>query len=653
MSDISIPGVTNSSRMDTNQMVEDLMEIERIPVRRLETRVETFNAQNDAWQALGRQLSQLRDTARAMYGFENPFRDRVAETSDPAVVTATASREAFEGSEEITVLQTAGSDRFASSSLARDFEVPAGRYGFRVGDDEETFRFAGGSLREFASQVNDRMGDHVRLSVIPDTATTTVLVIQAQEEGAAQRLGFTEDAVAFSEQIGLMSPPQGDRTVTFLDQQPLQLEPETSRELAPPSRAVVADGMVLRYEIRITEEEREPWTPPPAPPGATLPDAGSVAFEGIVVQNEGLGFDLPPLPDAEEPPFVEDNAILTVASGGQRVALPAAPQSGEFVTVEIPAADLPATVDRLIATNRNTHRTVELRNVRLLDPAARDGAIPLRPLDQARDARIEYNGIEIGRDSNEVDDLIPGVTINLRRASDEPVTVSVAPNRDAAKDAIINFVGFYNQVIRDTNIYTRTDRDIIDQIDYFTDDERETMEERLGIFQGDTGINQLRTSLQTVMMEAYGDGGDPVRLLAEIGISTNASGAGGFDPSRLRGYLEIDENALDTALEQNFDAVGRLFGRDSDGDLVTDTGVAFAVNRYVTPYVQTGGIIASRSGSLDTRVSSTQDQIERYNDRLEDYETQLRTEFGQMEGALQSLEEQGRAFENLGTQGNR
>jgi len=68
--------------------------------------------------------------------------------------------------------------------------------------------------------------------------------------------------------------------------------------------------------------------------------------------------------------------------------------------------------------------------------------------------------------------------------------------------------------------------------------------------------------------------------------------------------------------------------------------------------VRTGGIIASRTDSLDTRIGQTEDRIDRYNDRLEDYEADLRTEFGRMEGALDQLEESSRALDNLNTGNN-
>lgn len=90
-----------------------------------------------------------------------------------------------------------------------------------------------------------------------------------------------------------------------------------------------------------------------------------------------------------------------------------------------------------------------------------------------------------------------------------------------------------------------------------------------------------------------------------------------------------------------------LFGRDSDGDLITDTGVAFALDSYIKSYVETGGIIAYKVSTLDSRIERTKDDIDDYNLRLEDREAELRAQYGAMEGALESMQRNSQALENF------
>jgi flagellar hook-associated protein 2 len=653
VSDISIPGISNNRGMDTSKMVDDLMEVERIPVRRMERQVETYETQRQTWQSLSRQVGRLRDTARSLYGFENPFRDRIAASSNESVLQATASRQASEGIDEITVLQTAGRDRFASTPLATDHRIPAGRYEFSVGDESRSFRFTGGSLREFASEINRRMEGIVKATVVPNTRTSSVIIFEGQKEGAEAQLGFGEDTVSLMEEIGVMTQPRPENSVSLLQDQPLLLEPGAGEELRLPRPFDIEEGMVLRFEARSRNLERDEEEPPEAPPGVELESPGETTLQDVTVRNEQLGFDLPEPEAPEPPPYREDNQAMAMVGGGMEQALPPLPESESFTSVEIPASELLSRTTGFTFQNRNTHRNLEIRNIEILDPNTRGGSSPANALETARDARLEYSGVEIQRSSNEIDDLIPGVTLNLRRSSPEPVEINVQPDRELAKEKVIEFIGYYNQVIRDINIYTRTEQALIDQIEYFNDSERETMEERLGIFQGDSSLNQLRSRMQTIMMNPYDTGSDGTySLLSEIGVSTNASGAGGgYDASRLRGYLEINEGVLDDALARDFQSVGRLFGQDSDGDLSVDSGAAVALEQFLTPYVRTGGIIAGRTDGIETRIDQTQTRISRYNDRLEDYEQQLRNDFGRMEGMMDQMEESSRALDRLNTQG--
>lgn len=648
MSDISIPGVRSSSGMNTSQMIEDLMEVERIPVRRMEREVETYETQRTTWQAMSRQVAQLRDASRLMYGFESPFRERVARVDGPPVLTATATRQAEELTDELTVVQTAGRDRFASGQLDRALRIEAGSYEFGLGDERATVSFGGGTLREFAGAINEQIGELVQARVVNSTTDSQVIIFEGQRDGADARLAFEGATAALAERLGVVAPARPDNAIALFADEALALAPGETRRTRLDRPFTVEPGMHLTFEARVLSDGVEPWTPPEAPPGVTRPDPGGISLDGISIRNEQLDLDVPEYVPPTPPPVVEDNSVASVAGGGRRVTLPDLPLSETFQTITVRSGELPRLIEEFAFDNRNTARRVEIRDIQLRDPAVRGDSAPLNALDQARDARILYNGVEVQRPANEIDDLIPGVTLNLQRAGDEPVQLTVEPDRETTKDAIIQLVGFYNQVVRDINIYTRTDPAIIDQIDYFDEAEREQMQERLGIFQGDGTLNRMRSRLQTIMMDPYDSGDSSLRLLAQLGISTNASGAaGGIDAGRLRGYLEINEAQLDSALETNFDAVAGLFGRDTDGDLVTDSGVAVALHSYVQPFVQTGGIIPVRTDTLDTRIDQTETRITRYNDRLETYEQRLRNEFGQMEGALEQLQDSQDAFDNL------
>ncbi|MGI9255510.1 MAG: flagellar filament capping protein FliD [Salinispira sp.] len=275
--------------------------------------------------------------------------------------------------------------------------------------------------------------------------------------------------------------------------------------------------------------------------------------------------------------------------------------------------------------------------------------------DGSRNALIEIEGIFVERESNTIDDVIPGVTLELRTSAPEEVEIRIEPDHDLIKDTLIEWVGRYNQIIRDINIFTRNNQEIIDEIEYFTDEERERYTTLLGIFQGDNILNTLRQRLQTITSSSYETiAGQDISLLSHIGISTNASrgASGSVNFGSLRGYLEINESLLDQSLSRNVPAIKDLFGRDSDGDLTVDQGVGYQLDQILQSYTTTGGIIASRSARYDNLISSENEDIEDYEEFLKDYEADARRQFGAMESAINNLENSAHGLQNLNSRNN-
>jgi flagellar hook-associated protein 2 len=381
-----------------------------------------------------------------------------------------------------------------------------------------------------------------------------------------------------------------------------------------------------------------------------VPDAGSVTLDGITIPYPQSDIEMPDYQPPEEPRVVTDSTFLFAREGGQDVALPALDAGEEFQTIQIPLAAHVDSISALNIRNENTHRDLYVQNARIFDPTARGEFEPRNPIETASDARIKLDGITATRSSNTIDDLIPGATLELHGPSRGPVTLEVEPDRETIKDSVIGFVGQYNQLIRDINILTRSNESIIQEIGYFNDEEREQARERLGMLQGDSGLNQMRARLQQIMMNSYPtDAGQELNLLAQLGISTSAGGfnTGGVNASRLRGYLEMDEAQFDAALQNDMGAVRQLFGSDTDGDLATDEGIAYRVQQYVRPFVQPGGIFQNRQSTLDSQISRTEDDMGDYADHLDRYEQRLRQQFGRMENAMNEMDANQRSLQRL------
>ena len=120
----------------------------------------------------------------------------------------------------------------------------------------------------------------------------------------------------------------------------------------------------------------------------------------------------------------------------------------------------------------------------------------------------------------------------------------------------------------------------------------------------------------------------------------------------MRGYLEVDEKKLDESLKSNLNQIKNLFGYDSDGDLVIDDGIGYKIDRQLTSWVQSGGIISSKTNSLETQIKNSNSKITRLQTQLDRKEAELKRKYANMEGTLNSLESQQSTMQNFSNQNN-
>jgi len=683
MSDIYVPGVR--SRFNSDQLIEDLMSIERIPRERAQNNIDSLQIQKGYWQEVGRRVNSLRDSARHLFSFQNPFNERIANSSDSSVLTATTTREAQEQSLQFTVKQTALADRFLSQPLDERMRIEAGTYSFSVGKNDISISFRGGTLRDFVDIINRRGQEKIGASLIAVQTGTRSLLIESKQTGSENRLTFADDAAALALNIGMMERTHDtQRDITISDANVRRSGQNASNisiqdgilKVSPLSAASLPINLsldentplVLRLETQTKIETSGIFITPQPPPGPTVP-SGNVSYGGITIENEPSHAPEPEWQPPAPPVRNDDMSVLTLNfSDGSSVKLPAITDSNNFSSRQYPLAEIARgkTIVSLNIENNNTHREVSVGKIDIIDPSAAGGLKPLNAVSIARDAVMSIEGIDIRRPSNNIDDLIPGVTLNLRGVSDRPVDLNIRGNVESIKDAIISFVGNYNRLMAEINILTSTrgnvntpdmpsqsrgDTRLIDELTYLTREEADEMRSRLGAFGGDITLNTLKNNLMRTVTAPYPTSLErDLSLLAQIGVSTNAERNTGYDASRLRGYLQINEQTLDAALDNKIPAIRELFASDTTGDMLADTGVAFNVDALVRPFVETGGIVALKTNTIDSRINQDERRISTLDRQLAAKEQELRIQFARMESAYARMESMSSSLDNFNQQ---
>ena len=684
MAGINIPGVTD--KYNTNDTVEKLMQIERIPLTREQKQLDEYKSQKDAWREINTQLTSLRDSTKTLYSYENPFNNKITSSTDEMAITADANRGAQIQSFKIDVIQPATADRFLTEELASDYKVPAGMFTFKVNDKQVNINWKGGSLKEFSDAINKRSNGVVKSMIIGASAGKKTLLIESLVTGKENKLIFEGAAKDFAIESGMIAPVQakseefGKSLAEFTAVQPQQnkdksrmpelsiakvkvVESQVDVEPRGAFKAAIPDNIKnnSKYHITftataelvddITDELNLKLIQP------VIPNAGFAEFEGIVIQNvkSDTLIDSPAVPPEPLDPIVNTSVFYAVmADGSERPISSPDILSGEENTFDLDLNEYKG-IQAISIRNENTSYRLHISSFSTYDVSAKTGFSPKHAITEAGDAIIKYEGITITRPTNTIDDVVPEITLNVHEKTDRTATISVKADKEASKNALIDFVGKYNQAVAKINILSQTKNEIIDELDYLTDDEKAKYREQLGMFQTDFSLTSIKSSMQSILNTSYlFSDSATISMLSQMGIATNASGySGSYSQSRLRGYLEIDEKKLDSAIENNLDDIKNIFGYDSDGDLIIDTGIAYNLDKQISAYTQTGGILALKTSTLDSKIKSSETKISRLEEQMNDKEAELRQKYSSMQGTLNSLETQQSTIENFTRQQNR
>src|SRR5574344_687920 len=177
MAGLSIPGV--SDKYKTNDYIEALMAKERIPLTREQDALDRYKDQQSAWRGVNQKMSTLRDSAKNLYSFDNPFNNKLASSSDENAVTAEAGREAEYDSIKLDVINPAQADRFLSDEIEKDSSIPAGTYTYTVADKTVTMNWHGGKTTDFVSSLNKRGNGIIKASLIGVSGNKQSLLIES------------------------------------------------------------------------------------------------------------------------------------------------------------------------------------------------------------------------------------------------------------------------------------------------------------------------------------------------------------------------------------------------------------------------------------------------------------------------------------------
>ncbi|RAS35976.1 flagellar filament capping protein FliD [Paraburkholderia bryophila] len=289
-------------------------------------------------------------------------------------------------------------------------------------------------------------------------------------------------------------------------------------------------------------------------------------------------------------------ATIVTGTGGAHLVLRAA-ATGAANTIDV--------------TTSNVQNDVGLAALGVKSTPGADGAASTfvssdstkawRQSEAAQDALLAIGGIDARSATNAVTDAISGVSLNLSRdAVGTTQTLTIAPDTTAQNTAITNFANLYNTVVTTVNKLSSYDK----------------TSKTGGALLGDSTLQTIKNSLASIIGGGVGKGTSTVSL-AHIGITLKG------DPAD--GTLVIDNAKLSSALGTAPARVSQLFN--------TTDGLGAKLNRSITEFTRTGGIIDTRNSALNADLKSVTAQ----QSKLADYATQLTRQYQSQFTALNTL----------------
>jgi flagellar hook-associated protein 2 len=202
--------------------------------------------------------------------------------------------------------------------------------------------------------------------------------------------------------------------------------------------------------------------------------------------------------------------------------------------------------------------------------------------------------------SNDVGDVIDGVSFGLKAETTDEVFITVDNDRAASSEGMDQFVAAFNTLLEQVRELTK-----------FNPDTGEG-----AILAGDGTARSIASQLRSALLTPVDSGDDAYRYLVNIGIKTASSGK-----------LEVDESKLSDALDADFGAVSTVLG-----------GAATALQDLIASFTESEGLIDARTDGLNARIDDIGDQRIRLDDRMVAVEARLMKQFTALDSLLAQLQ---------------
>jgi flagellar hook-associated protein 2 len=692
------------SGIDTESMFAQLREAYRKPVELMETRKEDYNVKLSAYSTLQAKLVALRTAAKEM-DTSSEFASLSATSSDEDVLTATTISTAKDMTYNMQVKALAQTHKVATARTYSSTETFGdGDLTIQVGNNTaRTITLdSSDTIQDIADEINNDSsmdvvaatvfdGDKYRLMIsAKEAGDENIVNITVSESGATptnidssglSQLAYdnfkTETATVYDTFTGgrieinadtsqgfSVLIDSGDTMQDIVDKinnsdywyetdGSAKLSDEDIASVTSPPKAVLVNDFTDSGKVFIRADGVDTWDASTATKddGGTVPatellvddvfmkdnmyfqtDTASDStdtFNGSLVFNTTITYDTTTaVPNDETITEIKDG--INDLHSDITASTVEDPSTGflylKFTGIEADANGAPDYTDSIGNFSGRMH--VNSKN--------------MSRSQYGQDATIVVDGTTIKRDANSFDDMLTGVTINLKKtsynsttSSYDTLTLDVARNSsamvekfEAVAEAYNDLVDFFEEYqgvqLKEDESSKSLEDGMMDLITILSGDELKKDDDdspiEYGPLMGDSTTSMVKDKLFNISFSDVNGVDASYNNLAELGITLTY------------GKMTIDKDQFTAAVSANADAISEFFTNDTTSSQGFAVKLIDAIDNMVENYASDQkGILLARQDGLQSTIDRLDEQIASQEDRINSVMERTRAQFNSLE----------------------
>lgn len=244
------------------------------------------------------------------------------------------------------------------------------------------------------------------------------------------------------------------------------------------------------------------------------------------------------------------------------------------------------------------------------------GAGGITTTQEAKNAEIKLNGVELESNTNTFSETIPGLTISATAVGTSLLTIS--SDKDAVQASIQKFVDAYNAVNDLLSLSTKSVRTADGKAD------EDAVSSGAGLLQGDSSTVSLQNSLRMMLQRISSNATGAFTRLSDVGMQMQQGGK-----------LTVDSEKMTAALK-DVDSLKSLFAAKADG-MGQGGGVATNYKAFTDELLAWEGALNGKTDALQKQLDNNSDQQDKVEARATSMETRLRAQYSALDVKMASL----------------